>query len=802
MEPEKLDAPNTNETIVGGSFLAHAVHWVPLGGAAWVRVKDAGKGWRITIRIANEDCCIVGEVLGLPEYDPSVPKTQSGFSAEITSETVLRIEQAAPAFVQWRDKASSVYGVQFASQKSACFFEESVSLAKHKMRVAKTMQTYGSRYSGFSLDSLKCFPSCATHLPKELVADLLLEIPPSSLMVLALVCKYWSSVVYAIAWVGFSYEAEVKGAISSPTDLREVKNVSDYDVLGIPSYHEIYLVNKAKKEEMYSLSLPASTAVIFAFYPRYVDIVMKDSQFTPGKSSKIYTLWHLGRIKHDIVNNMMAQDIQEKLGSIISVRQFSFEDISQFVNYHMKNGRTVRYGFTQRISEQLICNRKINLQPHQQDALKWMKESEENGVQISTCWRVPLSLFKTAPAQYYKDMSVYLDVCHKSVVFDTKMAPENTKTLYGALFCDEVGLGKRRTIAALIAEAPRCDEAFLTGRVEFPKSLAEQHFPLPLKTKATLVICKSPLIEVWIEELSLVGIKPFTITSHTQNYMEVLARIMKEDVVIVSREVFKDYQYMDEKLFTDTGQELCDIILKDFNYDYPILHALDWHRICLDEGHELERYVECKRFLTLHGKNRYFLSATPFSNTEQIHLCLRFFHLIPPDSTKTMFHHHFKNSPAPLNWYKLFTELVKLLLWRNIAINVEIRENAKTYGMRIITPRTSNPSNPSNVVDPTNGSQMGARLTTVTCKTCSRNFHQAAKFCFVCGTALHDNQSNVLEIESKKRVREDEMALESMENTKRLCMKDSSLQSVAKQETGAKPDEKDGDMDVENLHKS
>jgi hypothetical protein len=102
---------------------------------------------------------------------------------------------------------------------------------------------------------------------------------------------------------------------------------------------------------------------------------------------------------------------------------------------------------------------------------------------------------------------------------------------------------------------------------------------------------------------------------------------------------------------------------------------VQFHRLVLDEAHEMDQFPDRREIYSIKAKNRcdliyagvllivrYYLSATPFSNLKQVQYCMAFFGLQSEDENNCFISRKRKYDPICTQWY-LFIYLFNLFIY-------------------------------------------------------------------------------------------------------------------------------------------
>jgi len=204
-------------------------------------------------------------------------------------------------------------------------------------------------------------------------------------------------------------------------------------------------------------------------------------------------------------------------------------------------------------------NIKTNLYPYQINNLNWMINIERNVYD-----------------EEYDNIS-------KKIIFKG-----------GGLF-DEVGMGKTLQIITLI-----------NANKSSYKSLIKNN---KIYCKATLIIVPNNLCGQWLREIQLHIIKPLNIINlltkkHYKKYT--FFDLMKADIIIVSSNFFINCNLNQHDLL-DPLYNIINIFDKNVN-----IFKVFWHRIAIDEFHEIECSDLFERVKYIESDYRWIISGTPF----------------------------------------------------------------------------------------------------------------------------------------------------------------------------------------------
>ena len=277
---------------------------------------------------------------------------------------------------------------------------------------------------------------------------------------------------------------------------------------------------------------------------------------------------------------------------------------------------SVNYAFDLKINDMNCLN--LKLFEYQKCSIYWMLQKEKNKKVIS---------YNIHDEVYFGN--VYYD-SYKMNFYEN--SNKKQLTFHGGCIIDEVGLGKTiQMISLSLLNPSTC------------KSYVDVNHPYKLISKATLILCPNQLCKQWEREFKnnvkkrCVIIMLLTKKDYDKvSYVDML----NADFIIVS------YQFLGNKCFVDNhslkslkknmsisehkslqvGFDNCgkvltsgvDKILHNVN---PGLHLIHWHRVIIDEFHEIHgTYCSVDNLLPhLCGTYKWVMTATPFNKIECLH---------------------------------------------------------------------------------------------------------------------------------------------------------------------------------------
>jgi SNF2 family DNA or RNA helicase len=328
---------------------------------------------------------------------------------------------------------------------------------------------------------------------------------------------------------------------------------------------------------------------------------------------------------------------------------------------------------------------KMNLYDYQQRTLAKMLQIEKNQTDFTVNYTFNVN---------FKGTDILFDpVSNSRVSKDMKFKVKTT----GGVLSDEMGLGKTISSIALIASHPA--PANLPNTKLSTISNTEK-----INSKATIVLCPSHLTKQWESEILRCNPKFKVLTILTKNDYNGLTfeKFMNSDIIITSHQFimnFKFYptihyqnctasnfsfdhrnsvvkQFLQEKI-TKVGFPA----IKDLGE--PIFEFFNFHRLILDEGHEifgemlgtqaLGRYMS--QWVSNIDANFYwYVSGTPFVNYTGVKNCARFINLKLEDPERDLsFDYSNTGSYNTRSTSGIMNFMNKEYIWNNILDKICIR---------------------------------------------------------------------------------------------------------------------------------
>ena len=299
------------------------------------------------------------------------------------------------------------------------------------------------------------------------------------------------------------------------------------------------------------------------------------------------------------------------------------------------------------------------------------------------------------------DYTYDININQDKVLFDpvSNIVTENKNkfkiTTSGGVLCDEMGLGKTISLIALITCNPAQNNLSNT-KISSISGIEK------INSKATIILCPSHLTKQWENEITRCNpkLKILMILSKTDYHNLIFKDFMESDIIITSHQFimnFKFYPTLHYRVCTASNFnfEQRDLYVKEYltkiisNLEFqkikeceePIFEFFNFHRLILDEGHEifgellgniaLSRYMS-RWVSTIDSKYYWYVSGTPFVNYTGVKNCAKFINLKLEDTNRG-FVYDFTNNNY-LNQSSFLSNVIsKEYIWYNILDNICIR---------------------------------------------------------------------------------------------------------------------------------
>ena len=382
---------------------------------------------------------------------------------------------------------------------------------------------------------------------------------------------------------------------------------------------------------------------------------------------------------HDI---KLVIDFNNELSEFLNtsmVIKYLFSDIFTKMPVFNKTDFSLKSFISYDETNTILPNFKINLYDYQKKSLGKMLKIEKGENKFKIKYTVPI------------------DFCYNEYIYDPILNKHVDEDKYlqvtsmGGVLSDEMGLGKTITTIALIVTNPYKDNHL----IKFSQNLETNK----LVTKATLIICPSHLIKQWETEiLKCVSYLKILIIATKKDMDKVkVNNIQEADVIITSYQFLTNFKYYPglyykehctPSNFSSLDRKNCIrtkliSLLKEpvqiFDCETPLFEFFFFHRIILDEGHEILGELSLTRasmeyissWITTMDANFYwYISGTPFINYKGVENCSRFIKLKLYEPTlKLSFNYDNKIGEC----VSLFSFLNKEYMWNNILEKICIR---------------------------------------------------------------------------------------------------------------------------------
>eukprot|EP01127_Copromyxa_protea_P013505 TRINITY_DN3653_c0_g1_i2.p1 TRINITY_DN3653_c0_g1~~TRINITY_DN3653_c0_g1_i2.p1 ORF type:complete len:985 (-),score=174.06 TRINITY_DN3653_c0_g1_i2:13-2811(-) len=317
----------------------------------------------------------------------------------------------------------------------------------------------------------------------------------------------------------------------------------------------------------------------------------------------------------------------------------------------------------------------ITLHKYQTDCVNWMRHTE-SAVKSQKFMFCPYVFWRnTGATQMY-------NLLEAGVHASPENAPKYHCSAQGAVLADEMGLGKTLEVISLILASPQREEDIDHKDID-PKGAL-------FHTSATLVVCPNHLLAQWEDEISKKTEPPLKVVSFgtkVQHFKVTYQDIIDADVVLISFQFLSNPNYIRiaasgkgkvrdnegtegkkarktfrERIKARPGQGL--------SATRPLLDHFSWHRIVLDEGHEVLGEPFYPDYLAvIKTRFRWYVTGTPMPSWK---VCVGLVQYLKFSSSDSEI---FSLRSGTANSYNLMwlcsDIIVNNLLWRNLKETVK-----------------------------------------------------------------------------------------------------------------------------------
>jgi len=337
---------------------------------------------------------------------------------------------------------------------------------------------------------------------------------------------------------------------------------------------------------------------------------------------------------------------------------------------------------------------KLNLYPYQKNSLKKMKAIERGEYEMSINYTYPI-VFEQPGVPSNTSCILYNPILNKNITIDNNANILHLKALSkGGILADEMGLGKTITCIALIMTNPPPPNQ--------PSTIYSTNYKISkINSKATVIICPSHLAKQWASEVLRCNSQCKVLTILTKNdYTHITFNdFINSDIIITTHQFimnFKFYPTLYYKVCTASSFnfDARDEIIKHYlntqyaelgfpginNLKNPIFEFFHFHRIIVDEGHEIfsetigaisvSLYIG--RWITnIDASYNWYISGTPFPNYKSIKNCAKFIKLKLVDENNSLTFDY--STTVPYKTVGPTSFMFKQYIWEQLLNNLCIR---------------------------------------------------------------------------------------------------------------------------------
>ena len=329
---------------------------------------------------------------------------------------------------------------------------------------------------------------------------------------------------------------------------------------------------------------------------------------------------------------------------------------------------------------------KIQLYDYQKKSLRKMIDIEKELINFKIEYTIPINFEDIQMINFDPIKNIKSD---KSRYFHIKTR--------GGILADDMGLGKTITTLSLITSNPS------TNLLKMGYSQNDNFWKI--NSKATLILCPSHITKQWESEArkSNPSLKILIILTRKDHEKLIYKDIIDADIIITSHQFLMNFKYYPclhyrhitpslyspnhrskslKEYFTTNiiNSENCDDEMFETicNHNLPLFEFFIFHRIVLDEGHEIFGNMLSNQSLadymsswvsTINANYYWYVSGSPFVNFTGLTNCIKYLKLslYDPDLDLTLSHKSFNSSSI------FYNMMYKEYLWNDILSQICIR---------------------------------------------------------------------------------------------------------------------------------
>jgi SNF2 family DNA or RNA helicase len=289
---------------------------------------------------------------------------------------------------------------------------------------------------------------------------------------------------------------------------------------------------------------------------------------------------------------------------------------------------------------------KMKLRTYQLKTLDWMIKVEK--CMDNHIWNFE-SEFKLSELIDNKDLNdLKFDLVNRRFIIDDYH--EHKLYTKGGILADEMGLGKTITTISLMLAKPSPKKKLFSDDNR-------------LNTKANLIVCPNHLAKQWEDEIKKCNplLKTVLILTKTNHLKTLYNDIINADIVITSFQFLTNFSYyvslrinVSPSFMVSNFEERIDIYKNQLDQDIqvwkldtnsflnltsPILEYFNWHRLIIDEGHEIFgemsnynassniNYYLQKWLINTEATYKWYITGTPFVHINGFKSVMKFLDL-------------------------------------------------------------------------------------------------------------------------------------------------------------------------------